>query len=295
MMITFTHFSQLETILSKKIVNKIMIKGKKVYSSFYALIIISIFLISTLSTVSLMTGNTFFQPTQTNKDQSLKQATPSNTGHSSSASLQQISASNSKNTPSNSNDRTTIKTITTGNNNNNPIKQSAIPTYTGTVSGSGTTQLKMNETLDTTTTVSNFYVNNSFTTYTPSNSTSIKQSLSGYTNTSGTYQISNVQAVDNYKVIANNTSSYNSYSTGGSSFAPKRIAQPLTITDNEVNITQLKLFYAVGANGYAYISGTTSGVPNATQYGKNLTLTTPGGDGWAQLTISTPVMIPKGT
>ena len=75
-----TQVPSLEALSTKNIVQKLVMERKKLYTSVYAIMIISIFLISTLSTVSLLTGNTFIQPAQKQKDQETKQITSRNSG-----------------------------------------------------------------------------------------------------------------------------------------------------------------------------------------------------------------------
>ena len=128
-----------------------------------------------------------------------------------------------------------------------------VPGYTGTVSGTGATQLKLNESLDTTNTISNSEVNNSFTSTSLSKTMSVSQNINGYSNSSGIYSITNIKATYNYTNVENDskTTDDTTYNSNSNSFLIKTnymFAQAFTITSTEINITKIRIVYTITGN-----------------------------------------------
>ena len=283
-------------------------KPKKIIDFSQKVCILGIILLSIFSTGMVVYGSTFIRPT------AQKIGTPSSTNGQAEKNVKTGLSSTGTGIAS---DRVSKKAVNQDHadqritgiksvsaKNNQPAAQTS--TYGGTVSGNGATQLHMNESLDTTNTVTNLHINNSFVTTTLSNSTVINQSVTGYTNVTGTFAITNIQATYNYTNVDNNTNiaddtAYNS-NTNGLIQTSYQYAQAFTITNAEVNMTKVRIVYtqtgSPSGDLVIYDSSGSNGspgseIPNSPSIALQ-NLPKDSNDNWTTITFASPVTLTAG-
>lgn len=259
-------------------------------------LILGIILLSILSSAVLSIGNALTTNQKTEANRSNNKTFQKNSNNSYKTTPPNKKELNSRNYADSSQSISNTKHTST---QINKPSSTQTPVYTGTINDGGTTQLKMNESLDTTTIMNNVSVSNSFTSTNISKLVPVSQNLSGYSNNTGVFSITNIVATSNYTNIDNNTNpgTLTEYPSDPNQY----IAQEFTI-NIELNITEIRVVYSIvntpkngGSLSIYTNSGGTPGSVISSSVNSSLATIKSDSDGWRTIIFSKPVTLAQGS